>query len=231
MREARDNPASLSLALLHDDLKPYVQDGPLGKMLQHPLVQEICGIIPALVNERLEAKRLRVDELEQAGEWAQAIWFYERPWRLAYLALWWDTGRIDLAALRELLPSIWIDAEAPRHVMRTALALFRATGFVTDIEDGGAWALPKEPVTLYRGVGSQRAARGMSWTKAGGVAAFFARRYARAGRPGYIYETTVKPTAILGIFEGRGESEVVVNPRKLKDVHLIETITKGDTNE
>ena len=82
----------------------------------------------------------------------------------------------------------------------------------------GSGAKPTEPVTLYRGVGSPRYRRGLSWTTDHSVALSFARRSQNRGSDmGLVYEARdVAPSAVLAIFlDDRKEQEYVVEPTLL----------------
>ncbi|MDP9471923.1 MAG: hypothetical protein M3Q71_14880, partial [Chloroflexota bacterium] len=103
----------------------------------------------------------------------------------------------------------------------TVVSLFRAAGFVTD---SPGTEPPTGPLTIYRGVsslwgerGERITRRGVSWTEDRERAVWFARRFSFNG-PGTLLTAEVFPEHVLGIFHGRGEVEIVVDPKRLRRV-------------
>lgn len=95
----------------------------------------------------------------------------------------------------------------------------------------GHLMIPGEPVTLYRGVRDEPAARHMAWTGTLEVARWFADRNALRGGPsgGLVYRlTNVDPEHVLAqIVHGRDEDEYVLDPfcvDEMGDNGLIELI-------
>jgi hypothetical protein len=77
---------------------------------------------------------------------------------------------------------------------------------------------PGPPVTVYRGAAVTHK-RGFSWAWERERAEWFAARTAWLGFPAAVYEVTLPREmllAVIGGVEGRGEREVIVNPRRLR---------------
>lgn len=108
--------------------------------------------------------------------------------------------------------------------------MFDAVGFVTDELD----ALPQMPITVYRGARKDRP-RGFSWTWNRSLADWFAQRgLAMFGYPTAVYTLTLPKEmllALIGGTEGRGEREVVVNPRRLRGRWTPREIATHDTED
>ena len=206
------------------ELQEYVQQGPLGLMLQHPLVQQVFGIIPHAANEMLEQKERMLKTALSSEDYEGALVYYERPWRLHMLAQWWDARAFDIHMLRKILAWAWTDAENPHVIKSVVLPLFiaaREAGLVTDMEPASVCAIMHGPsLTLYRGVSNKRWARGMSWTRSPERAAWFAKRFNKG--KGVVVSCTIPPDKFLGAFVGRGEDEVVLNPKQIRDIKIEE---------
>lgn len=85
--------------------------------------------------------------------------------------------------------------------------------------------LPKGEITIWRGVNDPDDGRGISWTRDKDKAAWFAKRFARLNgkdKTPAVFEATVFPENVLACFDGRGEQEVVVDPRGLRNLRRIE---------
>lgn len=100
------------------------------------------------------------------------------------------------------------------------MCCFRAAGFVTDTN---GVLLPTEAVTAWRGAAA-RHGRGLSWTTDLEVARFFARRYAGTSRTSTVYAAEVPPEGVLGVFPGRKEAELVVDPSLLRNLRIVERV-------
>jgi len=136
----------------------------------------------------------------------------EQPKRL-YQA--WRRGEIDGVGLRVLILDVWSGAEWPAQLGHRAwIEMFTAAGLVTDGCDA-----PKSPLTVYRGATLSRM-RGFSWTLDFDRAQWFAARTRLFGMPAAVYRLACPPTLVLGVIfgepSGRGEREIIVNPRRLR---------------
>ena len=138
----------------------------------------------------------------------------------------WDRHESPLDAddLHGLVVNAWSSAEFPeRHLPRRRWTeLFRRAGY----------AVPEEPLILYRGARSRRRF-GMAWTTALTTARWFAERDVRSlgARSAYVYRAWAPPVAVLCDVDqvegdgGRSEAEVVVDPTKLLNIERIERFT------
>lgn len=201
---------------LHEDLKPYYQKraGDLRwPMLRSPLVYQVPFYSWKIANDSYLAKRAKVIELTLKGKFHSALWFYERPYRLAIMQEWIEQG-IDVS---EFFAEAWRDTELPDSELAKPMyrRMFQHMGFVTDVEGLQFKDLPSH-VTVYRG-SLEKWRKGLAWTRNLGTAKFFALRTDGAK----VWETTVPRKAILAWLDGRGEQEVVLNPRSIKEVREV----------
>lgn len=135
---------------------------------------------------------------------------------------------VQKQSLRSLLEAFWSDMESPAYVYGcgTVVRWFRRAGFVSD---DPAVQRPTEPITVWRGTQTCRSAdgRGVSWTTDRDKARWFAARFA-IDEPGWVWEATVPPSGVLGMFTDRGEEEVVVSPWCIRDLNLVERVPIPD---
>ena len=84
-------------------------------------------------------------------------------------------------------------------------------------EECAAYRSLENPVTVYRGVTSYNAKniKALSWTLDRDTAEWFAHRF---GEEGAVYKAQIPKEHILAYFNGRNESEVVVNPQYLEQI-------------
>jgi len=169
--------------------------------------------------------RLMTD-LERADAMMSDI--YARNDGIPRIAQLFRADALTAKQLNHLLSSWWAPCEFPALAVgnRMAVCMFKAAGFVTDSpEDVDAemrpLIRPKQDLVIYRGAAATRRF-GLSWTTEFAVAAWFARRFQDliqlpSGQldPVAVYSATIPPRHILGMFDQRKESEVVVNPNGL----------------
>ena len=76
-------------------------------------------------------------------------------------------------------------------------------------------------MTVYRGVTSVNRSRvhAMSWTLNPETAKWFAHRF---GENGTVYEAKIQKAHILALFNGRNESEIVVDPSFLMNIEEVQ---------
>ena len=75
-----------------------------------------------------------------------------------------------------------------------------------------------EEITIYRGLNGKASVKALSWTTDISKAEWFANRF---GGNGEVHSAKVNKRDILAYFTGRGESEVVVNFKKLREIQKI----------
>ena len=83
-----------------------------------------------------------------------------------------------------------------------------------------------DTVTVYRGVTSHNAKniKALSWTLDREKAEWFAHRF---NEDGTVYEAEIDKQHILALFNGRNESEVIVDPKFLMDIRISEEPVQG----
>ena len=123
----------------------------------------------------------------------------------------------------KILASAWTSAEAPNQdvdVSKTQLlAMFKAAdpAVLMDKDEYRQWGELEGQITVYRGVTpyNGKNVRALSWTLDRNTAEWFAHRF---GEEGMVYEAQIEKEHIYALFNGRNESEVVVDPKHLTGI-------------
>ncbi len=99
--------------------------------------------------------------------------------------------------------------------------------YVKRMHESGDWSayvsmfekLP-ERITVYRGEPDREQSRpfGRSWTLSRWHAAWFARRFASGEMAGIVWRGTIAKSKVIALLRGRGEWEIVVDRRHVRDV-------------
>lgn len=210
-------PDPLNTAKLDAELRPYLVDHRMGLSLKHPLVFQVPFYSWTVANRMLLMKQERLEQSIRAGDFGQALWWYERPYRMFVLRDWWLEGTITLEQLRAILPSAWIDTENEEEHRAGSLELFRAAGFTTDDPEAAAALHLEDPsteLTVYHGIEHAETERGIAWTLDPKVARFFATRFRREAK---VVRGRVRGSDVLAYYRNRKEEEIVLDPTTVRD--------------
>ena len=123
----------------------------------------------------------------------------------------------------EILADAWIRSENPNldknFKQKELLQMFKdaAPHILMDKDEQKQLAELDDTVTVYRGVTTYNAKniKALSWTLEQKIAEWFANRF---GEDGTVYEAQIPKQHIYALLNGRGESEVIVDPKYLTDI-------------
>ena len=133
---------------------------------------------------------------------------------------------LSSADLSELLADAWIRSENPNMdanvTKKDLVAMFNQAdkSVLMSLEERIRLSELDDIITIYRGVTPYNAknVRALSWTTNIKKAEWFANRF---GQRGTVYKTQISKSKVLAYFMGRGESEIIVNPKELKNLQAI----------
>lgn len=123
----------------------------------------------------------------------------------------------------EILADAWIRSENPNldknFKQKELLQMFKdaAPHILMDKDEQKRLSELDDTVTVYRGVTTYNAKniKALSWTLEQKIAEWFANRF---GEDGTVYEAQIPKQHIYALLNGRGESEVIVDPKYLTDI-------------
>lgn len=123
----------------------------------------------------------------------------------------------------EILADAWIRSENPKldknFKQKELLQMFKdaAPHILMDKDEQKQLVELDDTVTVYRGVTTYNAKniKALSWTLEQKTAEWFANRF---GEDGTVYEAQIPKQHIYALLNGRGESEVIVDPKYLTDI-------------
>jgi len=173
----------------------------------------------ALCNFQYRNIRNRVELAKKSKDWATFICCHERPYRLQ--AFGEVADELDDKTYWELLREIYVDSENLwQYRELPTLLKSKRKGRKHLMDDDERRFLEKQPerLEIFRGVQEAAYARRWSWTLNRRKGVWFAKRYPH-GTP-ILVTATVAKKCVIGYFSHRNESEIVVDPRHLKNVVL-----------
>jgi hypothetical protein len=201
---------------LNPSLRPYiVSGGPLGEMMQHPLVHEVMYTpqLNALLNERFKQKTSALNHALETKNWSSVIWLHERPYRIDVLLN--NQKQMTHKQYWESAGNIWTDSENIWQNYDNWRTIWESPRpqkkYAMDLTERKQLALMPQIITVYRGVNGRGISKnkkpGMSWTTDKEKAEWFANRWQQFPRK--VIEGTVNKSDVHAYFAGRGESEIV----------------------
>lgn len=201
----------------------YVQTGTKIKMLN------LCQSEDDLNQWRREMKR----KIQECTKPYQIIMLLNRPYYLTFLKF--TKTYLNSEDLTEITRYAWCRQENPNQdpnmTQSELVQIFSACDkqMLMSQEDWTYYKNLPEELTIYRGTKTQRKndIKALSWTLNPDTAKFFASRFLRNGESGYIFRTTIKKEQTFAYFSDADEAEIVVNPKYLKDIELIEKIKRS----
>ena len=175
-----------------------------------------------LNNENLQRWQNSVNQVIDETENPYHIYMLlNPPYALTFLKL--ASPYLSRKDFSEILASAWINCEAPHNDPELNKAdlvfMFKSADPKALMEDDEYEQLQEldDTLTVYRGVTSYNAdnVKALSWTLNKEKAEWFAHRF---NDDGAVYEAQIDKKHIFAIFNGRNESEVVLDPQYLTDI-------------
>jgi hypothetical protein len=204
------------------ELQKYVDDSDArGLIFRHPLCVQ-AGLNmdrAAWINWTVRDREKELERLRKKADWMGAISMYTKQFLLQGFCN--DMEHFDNATYWSLLAHVWMNTEFPWRDRRLLLDMFLSPRPERDklIEESEHQALARltESFPVYRGFLGRRA-KGLSWTTERKRAIWFARRFAKIGigDPRLLSGIATKKD-VLAYFTRREESEVVIDPEKVKE--------------
>ncbi len=216
---------------------------PIGKtalspvIVQHPFTSTGFAMVegytqPINILESNENLRLWQEQLQREINKAKDVFridaLLNNPYRLTFLKF--AKQEISREDFSSLLSSAWIRSENPNQDTNVSkgelVEMFKEADktVLMDEEDRAVLDRLGDRVTIYRGVTpyNEKNVKALSWTLSEGKAEWFATRF---GEEGTVYKAEIDKTHILAYFSGRGEAEIVVEPRYLENIQIRESPT------
>ena len=198
----------------------YVQTGTKIKMLN------LCQSGDDLNQWRQEIKQ----KIQECKNPYQIIMLLNRPYYLTFLKF--IKTYLNSEDLTELMRYAWCRQENPNqdpNMTKSELVQLFSSCDKQMLMSPEDWTYCKnlpEELTIYRGTKTQKKndIKALSWTLNPDIAKFFASRFLRNGEAGYIFRTTIKKEHTFAYFSDADEAEIVVNPKYLENIELVEEI-------
>lgn len=199
---------------LEPELHEYVDVGPFGPMLKHPLCYtHLLTLLDARLPTPLDIIKQKRDSIREAvakARWHAVLWLHERAYRCQALHKLWIEHALHPGIVGPLCADVWVDSENIGECLPFWADFYRevpAECWMSH-DDRNVWAALPEEITVYRGVCHDG---GYSWTLNEDTAKWFAQRGLNDST-GEVIEKTVPKAETFAYLGGRGEDEVLIIP-------------------
>lgn len=201
------------------ELQKYVREGSFGPMIQHPLVFSVphSPQMNKMMNLRLHQKQQAVAKAVADRNFSSVIWLHEKPYRVpAFMEI---SLRLSDQEYWSILGDIYTNIENVWQYQTELLTLLtnkKRNGrsvYLMDRSDRKSFKALAKSFTIYRGA-NEFNKLGLSWTLDRDRAIWFSRRFGFKGQS-FLMTATVNHRDVIAYFAGRGEQEIVVDPRRL----------------
>lgn len=177
-----------------------------------------------IVNDNNAQKRWRElmsNTIDKAKSAYEIYMMVTKPYGLTFLKF--AEPYLSKEDLSNILASAWMRSEAPNqdvNVSKTKLlSMFKSADSAVLMTEDEYLQFKQldDTVTIYRGVTAYNGKniKALSWTLNQETAEWFAHRF---GEEGTVYEAQIDKSHIYALFNGRNESEVIVDPKYLTDI-------------
>ena len=205
-------------------------------IISHPFANSGIAFLPGKNGREMlditssEENRMRWREyldkcIDQAESVFQISCMLNKPYRLAFLK--YAQPHMDEKEFAQLLALCWIQTEGPNQDVnvskREFVEMFQEASAenLMNLDEHRKLAELPDEITVYRGITEKNKDNilAMSWTMKQETAEWFANRFKGKGK---VYRAKIRKEDILAVFLGRNESEVIVDPKSLKEISLCE---------
>lgn len=169
--------------------------------------------------------------IDQAEKPYDIYMMINKPYGLSFLR--YASSYLSREDFSEILSDAWIRSENPNSdpnlTKRQLLRMFEDAdpAILMSPEERKQLDTLDDTVTIYRGVTSHNKTigRALSWTLNQKTAEWFAHRFKSAG---FVYQAQVDKKNIIALFNGRNESEIIVDPKNLPIISQAEENTNQE---
>ena len=174
---------------------------------------------------RMQWRKYLDKRIDQAESVFQICCMMNKPYLLTFLK--YAQPHIEQKEFAQLLGLCWMQTEAPNqdaNVSQTEFVeMFQKASAedLMNLDEHRKFAELPDEITVYRGLTEKNKDNilAMSWTMKQETAEWFANRFKGKGK---VYRAKIRKEDILAVFLGRNESEVIVDPKNLKEISLCE---------
>ena len=178
-------------------------------------------------NQNLQiAKNSYACKINSAKTVSDVICVIRPPYRLLFLKSVQDY--LSCSDFSRLLAESWVNCEDPNQdpnvSTNQATKMFMQCDkkVLMSEKDYSVYAALPEEFMVYRGISVGRNPDGLSWTMDRETAFWFSKRFDHDAEIGYVKQANAQKKNVLACFISCGEYELIINPKTLRDIKIID---------
>lgn len=198
-------PSNIPFCVYHPYLESSTVQVPID--IELPMEVENIAFVDVLVDENGRNQWVRKMEnvIHNATELFSLYIIVRKSYRLAFLK--YAKEYMSLKDFSTYLADAWVSSENPNQDANCSLDMLISWFQQADkktlmvAEDYKVYTALPDELNIYRGVALGREPNGLSWTANLGKAKWFAHRFDRGDKQGYVETAIVKKRRCLGLFQ------------------------------
>ena len=190
-----------------------------------------CVDITADIEALAEWQRMVCEQIDSAKSAFEIYMMTNKPYGMTFLK--YAAHHLSKKDFSQILADAWIRSENPNDDPNLSqaklLSMFQSADphYLMNEDDFDLFSVLKDELTVYRGVTEYNAdnVKALSWTLDRSVAEWFATRF---GESGTVYQAQISRDHIYAYFGNRNEDEVIVDPKYLTDIAIVEAFDQSN---
>lgn len=213
-------PTDIPFCVFH----PYLETSTVTVALDKskPMDSHNMQIVDILTDKEAHAqwREMMAEKIQNTTALRELYIMVRKSYRLTFLK--YAKKFMSLKDFSHYLADAWVSSENPSQDVNCSLSLLISwfqqadKKVLMETEDYKVYTSLPEELNIYRGVALGREPNGLSWTADLEKAKWFAHRFDRGDKQGYVEAAIVNKAGVLAYFNTRDEDELVVNVRNLK---------------
>lgn len=213
-------PTNIPFCVFH----PYLETSTVAVTLDKskPMDSHNMQIADILTDKeaRIQWREMMAEKIQNATTLRELYIMVRKSYRLTFLK--YAKKYMSLKDFSTCLADAWVSSENPSQDVNCSLGMLISwfeqadKKILMEADDYQVYVSLPDELRIYRGVAVGREPKGLSWTAELGKAKWFAHRFDRDDKTGYIETAIAKKEDVLAYFNTRGEDELVVNVRNLE---------------
>ena len=213
-------PTNIPFCVFH----PYLETSTVAVALDKskPMDSHNMKIADILTDKEayVQWREMTAEKIQNATTIGKLYLMVRKSYRLTFVK--YAKEYMSLKDFSTYLSDAWVSSENPNQDVNCSLDMLISWFKQADkkslmnTEEYKVYDSLPDELRIYRGVTVGREPKGLSWTAELGKAKWFAHRFDRDDKIGYIETAIVKKEDVLAYFNTRDEDELVVNVRNLE---------------
>lgn len=187
--------------------------------VQDPTNREIKSFDITNAVELNAARKIVVSVIKQCDTVQHIVWLIRKPYRLTFMK--YIENYLSSDTFSKVLADAYINSENPNQDKNVSVNVLKKwfiradKKFLMNEKEYQKYCNLPDQITVYRGIRENGKTNGLSWTTDYEQAVWFSKRFSGHDKAdGKVLVATISKEQVFACFDGRGENEIICQPRK-----------------